>query len=188
MNRLTHFAMEELGAAWAAFADDFHSVRRAVSLAAPWSVYGLEVDGRTVVEAYLDRHGRRCTPEERSWLNAQRAAWLSVWEVLAVDPGTTVTLRDLLSDERRTVLEKRGSLILASGDALLGRVVDHDGTSFLCGMHPHILAPGGAAEIVRLARERLQCKKAVPSDRLRNAAFGSYLIRCWEEAVDPGDV
>ena len=188
VNRLTHFAISELGNAWESFGDDFHSVRRAVSLAAPWSVYGFEVDGRSVVEAYLDRHGRRCTPEERSWLNAQRAAWLSVWEVLAVDPGTTVTLRDLLSDERRTVLEERGSLILASGDALLGRVVDHDGTSFLCGMHPHILAPGGAAEIVRLARERLQCKKAVPSDRLRNAAFGSYLIRCWEEAVDPGDV
>ena len=108
VNRLTHFAIEELGDAWGDFADNFHNLRQAVSLAAPWSVYDFEVDGRTAVEAYLDRHGRRCTPEERTWLNAQRAAWLSVWEVLAVDPGKTVTLRDLLSDERRTVLGKRG--------------------------------------------------------------------------------
>ena len=186
MNRLTHFAIEESGNAWGAFADNFHNLRQAVSLAAPWSVYDFEVDGRTAVEAYLDGHGRRCTPDERAWLNAQRTAWLSVWEVLAVKPGETVTLRDLLSDEQRTVLEKRGSLILAPRDALLGRVVDHDGLSVLCGMHPRVLPPGNASEIVRLARERLRCK-AVQIDRLRNAAFGRYLIRRWEEAVDAGD-
>ena len=68
-----------------------------------WSVYCFEVDGKTVVDAYLDAHRRRCSPEEQRWLDAQRDAWLSVWEVEDVEPGETVTLRDLLSDERRIV-------------------------------------------------------------------------------------
>ncbi|MCY4635806.1 MAG: hypothetical protein OXG04_15095 [Acidobacteria bacterium] len=146
------------------------------------------MDGRTAAEAYLDRHGRRCTPDERAWMNAQQAAWLSVWEVLAVDPGRTVTLRDLLSDEQRTVQEKRGSRSLVPRDAVLARIVDHEGISLLCGMHPRALPPFGAAEVVRSARGRLLRRRgAVPIDRLRDPAFGSYLIRHWEEAVNAGD-
>ncbi len=185
--RLTRFAMREFGGAWAAFRDDFRSLRAAVPLAAPWSVYNFEVDGRTAVEVYLERHGRRCTADERAWLNAQRAAWLSVWEVVAVDPGKTVTLRDLLSDVQRTVQEKRGSRTLVPRDAVLARIVDHEGISLLCGMHPRALPPVGAAEVVRYARRRLRRRGAVPIDRLRDPAIGSYLIRQWEETVDAGD-
>ena len=186
--RLTRFALREFGAAWTACANDFDRLLGAVPLAAPWSVYNFEVDGRTAAEAYLDRHGRRCTPDERAWMNAQRAAWPSVWEVLAVDPGRTVTLRDLLSDEQRTVQEKRGSRSLVPRDVVLARIVDHEGISLLCGMHPRALPPLGAAEVVRSARGRLLRRRgAVPIDRLRDPAFGSYLIRHWEEAVNDGD-
>ncbi len=186
--RLTRFAMREFGDAWTAFANDFDRLLGAVSLAAPWSVYNFEVDGRTVAEAYLDRHGSRCTPDERAWMNAQRAAWLSVWEVLAVDPGRTVTLRDLLSDEQRTVQERRGSRSLVPRDAVLARIVDHEGISLLCGMHPRALPPFGAAEVVRSARGRLLRRRgAVPLDRLRDPAFGSHLIRHWEDSVQAGD-
>ena len=185
--RLTRFAMREFGDAWAAFANDFRSLRGAVPLAAPWSVYNFEVAGRTAVEAYLERHGRRCTADERAWMNAQRAAWLSVWEVLAVDPGKAVTLRDLLSGEQRTVREMRGSRSLVPRDAVLARIVDHEGISLLCGMHPRALPPFGAAEVVRDARSRLRRRGAVPVDCLRDPAVGSHLIRQWEETVDAGD-
>lgn len=97
-------------------------------------------------------------------MNAQRAAWLSVWEVLAVDPGRTVTLRDLLSDEQRTVQERRGSRSLVPRDAVLARIVDHEGISLLCGMHPRALPPFGAAEVVRSALRRLlRRREASPS-------------------------
>ncbi|MYN67405.1 MAG: DUF2384 domain-containing protein [Acidobacteria bacterium] len=185
--RLTRFAMREFGAAWASFREDFRSLREAVPLAAPWSVYNFEVDGRTAVEAYLERHGHRCTADERAWLNAQRAAWLSVWEVVAVDPGKTVKLRDLLSDVQRTVQEKRGSRTLVPRDTILARVVDHEGISLLCGMHPRPLSPVGAAEVVRYTGRRLQRRGTVPIDRLRDPAVGSYLIRHWEDAVDVAD-
>ena len=188
VNRLSRFALREFGAAWEAFADDFADPDQAIQLARPWSVYCFEVDGKTVVDAYLDTRGRRCSREERSWLDAQRAAWLSVWEVEAVDPGKTVTLHDLLSGERRTVHETRGSKTLAARDALLARIVDHDDVSLLCGMHHRALPPLELAEVVRRARARLRRKRAVPVERLRDAGFGRHLIRYWENAVEDLDV
>ena len=185
--RLTRFALDRFGEKWRAFEDDFSDAVAAAPLAWPWSVYGFEVDGRSVADAYRAAHGRRRPPEERRWLDAQRAAWLSVWEVEAVDPGKTLTLHDLLSDERRTVREKQASESLVRRDAVLGRVVDHEGVSLLCGTHPRPLPPYHAAEVVRRARGRLRRRRAVPVERLRDASLGRYLIRRWEEAVEDCD-
>ena len=187
VNRLSRFARREFGAAWEAHADDFADPDEALQLARPWSVYCFEVAGKTVVDAYLDARGR-CSNEERRWLEAQRAAWLSVWEVEAVDPGQTLTLHDLLSGERRTVRETRGSKTLVPRDALLARIVDHDGVSLLCGVHQRPLPPFDTAEVVRRAQGRLRRRRAVPVERLRDAALGRNLIRYWEEAVEGLDV
>jgi hypothetical protein len=108
---------------------------------------------------------------------------LSVWEVTEVEPGKGLTLHDLLSGETRDIREKSGSRTLVERDAVLGRVVDHGGVSVICGVHPRPLPPFDAAEVVRRARGRLRRKRAVPVERLRDGAFGRYLIRRWEEAV-----
>ncbi len=183
VRRLAGFALREYGETWEAFQGVFVDADHAIGLAMPWSVYCFEVDGKTIVDTYLDAHRRRCSREERRWLDAQRAAWLSVWEVEDVEPGLTVTLCDLLSDERRTVREARGSKTLVPRDALLARIVDHDGVSLLCGVHPRPLPPFDTAAVVQRARNRLRRKRAVPVDRLRPAAFGRHLIRYWEKAV-----
>ena len=188
VRRLSAFALREYGEAWEGFEDDFASPDEALPLALPWSVYCFEVEGKTVVDAYLEDRARRCTAEERRWLEAQRAAWLSVWEVEAVDAGKTVRLHDLLSDQRRTVHETRGSMTLVTHDAVLARIVDHEGVPLLCGTHPRPLPPVEAAEVVRRARARLRRKRSVPVDRLRDPAFGRNLIRYWEEAVEDVDV
>ena len=138
---LAGFALREYGEAWKAFQDDFADPDAALPLAWTWSVYCFEVQGKTVVDAYLDARARRCSRRERRWLDAQRAAWLSAWEVEAVDAGKTVTLHDLLSGERRTVHETRGSQTLVARDAVLARIVDHDRVSLLCGVHPRPVAP-----------------------------------------------
>ena len=75
LNRLSRFAVQTFGPAWEAFEDDFADPDEAMQLALPWSVYCFEVEGTTVVDAYLDARGRRCSQEERSRLDAQRAAW-----------------------------------------------------------------------------------------------------------------
>ncbi len=89
----------------------------------------------------------------------------------------------MLSHETRLVHEVTASQDLVVHDAILARVVDHEGVSLLCGLHPRPLPPMEAAEVVRRARGRLRRRRAVPVERLRDEAFGSYLIRRWEEAV-----
>lgn len=160
--------------------DDFEDV---ATFAVPWSVYGFEVEGKTVTGWYLAERGPSLSDDDRAWLEAQQASWLSVWEVTTVEPGQSMTLHDLLTGERRTVREGNASNELTVGSTLLARVVDYGEVSLLGATYPFVLAPFAANEVVRRARGRLRRKRAVPVDRLRDPAFGCYLVRRWEEAV-----
>ena len=184
VTELEDFAFERFGDAWSGFVRDFEDPPGAAQLAAPWSVYHYRVDRETVLEAFMRSPPRDLHPAERGWLDAQGAAWLSVWEVVAVDPGKSLTLHDLLSGEERFVHESGASASLVLRDAVLARVVDHADGSFLCGMHPNVLPPWDAAEVVRRARGRLRRRRKVPAGRLRDEGVGRYLIRRWEEAID----
>ena len=183
LNRLGAFAERRFGAEWRRFERDFSPAFVSLQLSAPWSVYCYQVQGSTVLEWYLQEHGQQLTRTERAWLAAQQAAWLSIWEVIEVEPGASLTLRDLLSGEERRVHEVRGSQTLVVRDTLLARIVEQDGVSVLCGVHPRQLPPLDASEVLRRARGRLGRKRAVPVERLRDAKFGGYLIRRWREAV-----
>ena len=191
-SRLTHelieFAFVRYGMAWRRFTQDFSDVEETLQLAIPWSVYHYRTEGQSVLEAYLEASPRRLSRAERGWLDAQKAAWLSLWEVSDVERGVSISLRDMLTGETRCVNEVSGSEVLVARDVLLGRVADYEGAFLLCGSHPRPLPPGPAAEVLRRARGRLRRKRAVPIDRLRDESFGRYLIKRWEEAVDALDV
>ena len=167
---------------WFRAAEDFDDFEESFQLAAPWSLYCCAVEGKPIVDWYLQE--RRSLPaDERAWLEAQRRAWLSAWEVVSVEPGRSIKLRDSLSWEEREVLEVSGSHTLSVHTALLGRVVDFEGVALLAGVHPCPLPPIPAAEVVRRLRGRLRRKRAVPVDRLRDEKFGRYAIKRWDEAV-----
>ncbi len=181
--KLMKFARTHFGAEWGEFEKDFYDIVEAVSLAVPWSLYQFEVRGSTVAAQFLEHRKQHLRPGEQAWLEAQGAAWLSVWEVNDVDPGESIMLTDMLSGEVRNVREVSASETLVPRDAILARIVDINDTSLLCGVHPRPLPPRDAAEVVRRARGRLRRRRNVPTDRLRVPAFGSYLIRRWEDFV-----
>lgn len=181
---LTAYAIARFEFEWRGFMDDFSDPEWAIELAVPWSIYHYRIQEQTVLEWFLAEHGSQITRTERGWLTSQQAAWLSVWEVIGVEPGEGVTLRDLLSYEERCVRDVSASQTLVLRDALLARVVDHDGTSLVCGIHPWVHSPADAAEVVRRARGRLRRKRAVPVERLCDEAFGRYMIGRWEEAIE----
>jgi len=185
--RLVHelmlFAADRFGSEWQRHVKDFFDPAEALQFVVPWSVYGYPVQNATVLDGYLEESGDRLPRADRTWLEAQRASWLSVWEVTEVEPGMSLALHDLLSGETRRVREVSASQTLVARDALLARVVDHEGVSVMCGVYPRPLPPIDAAEVVRRARGRLRRKRAVPVERLRDGAFGRYLIRRWEDAV-----
>jgi hypothetical protein len=183
VGKLVDFAMRRFGEAWLVFGIDFVDVDESHQLAMPWSVFHYRVHGETIATWFVREGGGRLSAAERDWLAAQCAAWLSVWEVTAVEPGVSLTLRDLLTDEVRRVREVSGSRTLIVRDAVLGRVVDGVEGPLLCGAHHRPLPPIDTAEVVRRARVRLRRKRAVAPERLRDVDFGRYLIARWEEAV-----
>jgi len=183
VRKLGEFAMRRFGAEWLRFAEDFVDAGEALQLAIPWSVFHYRVQGATVASWFLRERGPRLSAAERDWLAAQSAAWLSVWEVIEVEPGASVTLRDLLTEEVRRIREVSGSRTLVVRDAVLARVVDGPSEPLLCGSHHRPLPPIDAAEVVRRARGRLRRKRAVAPERLREEDFGRYLIARWEKAV-----
>jgi len=132
-----------------------------------------------------EREDNPDTPHD--WLAAQRRAWMSVWEITHVEPGRSVTVKDLLTDERRQVTEVRGSDILVPRDAVLCRVVDHAGASLFRGLHPRPLLPREADEVIRRMRTKARRKGTIPIERLREETLSRHFISCWEEAVDALD-
>jgi hypothetical protein len=180
---MMRYARRRFGDAVPRAAKDFRDPESTMQLFCPWAVYGFHVEGRPIVAWYLAERGRHLPAAARDWLTAQQQAWLSVWEVLAVDPGTGITVKDLLSGEERQVHEVSGSRTLARRDAVLARVVEHAGDSVFCGSHPRPLSPAAAATVVRRLRTTLRTKGPVPVERLRDETIGRSLIARWEAAV-----
>ena len=182
--RMTDFAADEFGEAWQEIRQGLERDPGRTFLETTMAVYSLELNGTTVVDAYLEARSSDCSADERAWLEAQRRAWWSVWEVEAVEPGWSLRMVDLLTGERRTVLDRSASKSLRPRDAILARVVDDDALSLFAAIHPNPLPPLDAAEAVADARRRLRRKRAVPPERLRDGAFAKALVRYWDQALE----
>ncbi|HEX8434430.1 hypothetical protein, partial [Archangium sp.] len=136
-----------------------------MQLLMPWAMHHWEWDGRPVREWFLEERGAKLTEAERAWLLAQRPVVLTVWEVREVNKGVGLRVRDLLGGEERFVHEVRGSRQLCPRDAVLGRMVEHEGLAVFCGMYPHPLPPIEADAVVRVARRVLRVRGERPVPR-----------------------
>ena len=72
-----------------------------------------------------------------------------VWEARQVYEGEGLMVKDLLRGEERFVHEVKGSRTVKFREALLGRVVDHEGLSVFCGVFPRTLPPREADLVAR---------------------------------------
>ena len=184
---MIRFMERRCGDAWVLASEDFDDAEATMQLSVPWLLYSFLYKGRTIVDRYLEEQRSSLTPNERDWLMAQQRSWLTVWEVLDVEPGKFLTVKDLLSGEERNVYEVSGSRTLKKRDTVLARVVDHAGEALFCGCYPCSLPPMHAAEVVRRTRVRLRKNSAIPIERLRDESLGRYLIERWEEAIEELD-
>lgn len=123
----------------------------------PWLVFHAETpSGTSLADEFMQERGETI-PSWRlfDWLEAQGLAWLSAWEILDAKPGEALALRDLLTGEERTVMERTGSRTLRRGQVVLGRVATAEGVSVLAGMHGFAADPREGAEFAREVKRRL---------------------------------
>lgn len=85
---------------------------------------GQHYEDGNIVDLYLKRRGWKETALNRAYFTALRDAPVSLYEVSDVQPGTSMVLRDLLSDAAPvTVREKSATLTLKQWDRIAVRVV-----------------------------------------------------------------
>jgi hypothetical protein len=179
----------EFDAAYDEFPHDIGADSLHFQLFVPWSCCHFRVDGRAPIDWYLEERGRNLPFNDRAWLEAQRRARLGVWEVRAVQPGQGVSVTDLLTGEARFVEEVSGSKTLGVRDAMLARVVDHEGISVFAGCHPRPLPPQEADDVVKMVRlfARAGRGKFMKMDKVRAAATESFLLVAWKNVVESMD-
>lgn len=77
-----------------------------------------------IVDHYLKRHGWRETIPAKHYLKALRDSRVSLYEVVDLDPGNTMTVRDMILDDAPvTVKEKTGSQSAVRWDCIAARIV-----------------------------------------------------------------
>ena len=97
-----------------------------------------EDDDQNIIDDYLKRRGWREAVSARRYLEALRDSVVSLYEIVDIDPGRSVTVRDLiLGGETVTVTEKLGSQSAARWDRLAARIVSVNGREhFTSGILP----------------------------------------------------
>lgn len=131
-------------------------------------------DGKNVIDDYLRRRGWREKVPARRYLEALRDSTLSIYEVVDLEPGHSLTVRDLvLGGEPVTVEEKSGSEMAARWDRIAARIVTVNNKLCFTGamlLLPHEVADEALSVIektVKRARKELRKeakKQGIPLD------------------------
>ncbi|MBI5837481.1 MAG: SEC-C domain-containing protein [Candidatus Eisenbacteria bacterium] len=154
----------------------------------PWALFHDRPEGSTVAELYFEKPPRPIGPAEREWSDAERKAWLSVWEMTRVERDRGIHATDLLTGERRFVSEISATRTLVDRDCVLCRIVDYPGFSVFSGVYPRPLPPREADEVVQHVRMLLgRSVKPVPLESLWKAEMMPVLADLWRDALEEID-
>jgi tetratricopeptide (TPR) repeat protein len=108
------------GAEWGAFLE--------------WFIHDFRLStGRPPIAVFLAQRGQGLPAEERGILAEWQETAVTLHEIVDLEPGKSLTLRDVFTDETVTVREVRGSLSAARWDLFSARVIRIHGEPFLAG-------------------------------------------------------
>lgn len=122
---------------------------------------------QSIVQSYLQAHGRRLDPVEREYLEGLANAPFSFFEIIDVAPGKSVSLRDLLLDRDHHVLEKSASQSLHKGDVVFGSAIDAGGIGLFGALSMMAFRPSAKVNILATRKMMsLAAKGLVTADTL----------------------
>lgn len=118
--RTLEFDPDTVDAEWPAFLD--------------WLLHDFRLSGgQTPLARFLAERGHSLPAEERAILEERQDTAVALLEVVDLDPGKSLTLRDVFGGETIQVREVRGSLSAARWDLLSNRVIRVQGERQLAG-------------------------------------------------------
>lgn len=139
-----------------------------------WFVVDCRLEsGRTPLELFLEREGRRLRPGERRYLERARTTHLRPYEVLDVRLDEGLDLLDLWDKRRVSIRERLATHQLVQWDVLGARVMhDDDGVLVMDGT-PYVY-PARAKDVIlkELRQAQRKYRKAVSDD------VGEYFKAC----------
>ena len=159
--------------------------RRAfVSRLHPETAHLLGPDGRTALDLYVEERGGALDDQGRQLVEAQRKAWFSLHEVVAVETGRSLTLRDLLAGTERVVEEKSASRTLRARSVVMARLLDLGERAIMAGCHPRSMPPREGHAASEIVRTRLKSRGAnVSARKLRAGTADATILGTWQELV-----
>jgi SEC-C motif/Protein of unknown function (DUF2384) len=124
--------------------------------------------GVSPTNAYLATKGRRLDPLLRRYLESLLTAPFTFFEVLACEPGTGMTLRDVMMPEEHAVTERGASQGMQAGDLLFGQLASVDGLTMLEAFSGFAIPPMEKAPIVELRTRIASAHPAITHQVLRD--------------------
>ena len=126
----------------------------------------LEPDGSNLVDDYLKRRGWNEKAPNKAYMRALRDAVMSLYEISAVVPGQSVTLRDLLRDVPPVTVREHGATqTLVNWDKIAARVIDVNGRHGISGALLPFSADGARQLIDAFSRLADDAQSIAETDR-----------------------
>ena len=126
---------------------------------------------RIPTAAYLSSKGRRLDPLLRRYLESLLTAPFTFFEVMACDPGTGMTLRDVMTQEEHAVTEHGAAQGVQPGDLLFGQLASVDRLTMLEAGNGFAIPPMEKAPIIELRAEIASAHPVITHQVLRNWDF-----------------
>jgi hypothetical protein len=158
---------------------DEKTVERMEMLFWPWFVFNWEYDSleyeddlpevpeeATIAELYLE--SQRIDPQSPAakLIHAANRLPYSFLEILSVQPGKSLHIKDVMTGADMIVQERAGSEMLSKGDIVYGRVVRIDDVGMFLGLSAAVLPPGIKPQLIDLRRSLSEGRRKLSNDDL----------------------
>jgi hypothetical protein len=132
--------------------------------------------------AYLTAKGHRLDPLLRRYLESVLTAPYTFFEVMDCNPGSGMTLRDVMTREEHAVTERSASRKMQPGDMLFGQLASVDHLTMLEASNGFAISPAEKAPIIALRAYIIAVNPAITHEVLRDWDF--ELLELFHEIAD----
>ena len=133
----------------------------------PWLLYDWPAETDSFARRYLVEQGHRLDEWERRFLEAASSAPTSYHEVLAVEPGRSLRMNDVILGTEATLFERSGSQYLHEGDLMYARVVAFEDVALIVGSGSLVIPPIEKGTVLDLKGSLRRSFRSLSADLLR---------------------